>query len=148
MARLQTYATATTTGLIVGSLALVLFTGVLTSSAKEARERSPSPDMANANTKAPRCLDGRNIGAIRVVGENLIIAHDSFGNPYEMELGGPCRSMTDMSHIGFEFNGADSICGAHDAFVLYSEENERPMRCIINSVKSISRAEADKLENH
>ncbi len=134
-------------GVIAGGLLISTLTLAPVSNATEARDRGASPDGAQSSRHVPKCLDTRNMGGVRVVGENLIVAYDGFGNPYEMELGGPCRSMNDFSHIGFEFNGTDEICRAHDAFVLYSENDEQPLRCIINSVKPISREEADKLES-
>ncbi len=148
MSRSKIMAGFAVAGVIAGGLLISALTLAPVSQANEARDRGASPDAGQSTAhKAPKCLDSRNMGGIRVVGENLIVARDSFGNAYEMELGGPCRSMNDFSHIGFEFNGSDQICRAHDAFVLYSENDELPLRCIINSVKSISREEADKLES-
>ena len=96
--------------------------------------------------QAPKCLDLRNVGRIHVVDDHTLLVYDGWGNPYQLDVGGPCRSMTDMSHIGFEVQGTDQLCHAHDAMLLYSNFNEAPVRCLINGVKSISRAEADDMD--
>jgi len=95
---------------------------------------------------APRCLDGRNVGRKHVVDQNTLLVYDTWGNPYKLDIGGPCRSMDDFSQIGFEFDGSDQICNAHDAKILYSKNGERPVKCLINGVTPISRAEAADLD--
>jgi hypothetical protein len=94
----------------------------------------------------PKCLDGRNIGRKHVVDDHTLLVYDSFGNPYKMDIGGPCKSMTDFSQIGFEFNGSNQICQAHDAKILRSENGERPVSCLINSVEPITREAAKLLD--
>lgn len=104
-------------------------------------------DSRDTSTRvAPRCLDGQHIGRKHVVDANTLLVYDDWGNPYKLDIGGPCRTMDDWSHIGFEFDGGDQICGAHDAKILYSKFDEAPVQCLINGVHSISRAEAAELD--
>ena len=104
-------------------------------------------DQPSAQARAtPKCLDGRNIGRKHVVDDHTLLVYDSFGNPYKMDIGGPCKSMTDFSQIGFEFNGSNQICQAHDAMILRSENGERPVKCLINSVEPITREAAALLD--
>jgi hypothetical protein len=107
----------------------------------------PAGDKAAGEARTtPKCLDGRNIGRKHVVDDHTLLVYDSFGNPYKMDIGGPCKSMTDFSQIGFEFNGSNQICQAHDAMILRSENGERPVKCLINSVEPITREAAKLLD--
>ena len=127
-------------GLVVTALSLTALTGAQTSLAGE-------PDRVIASDKmAPRCLDGGRVGRIHVVDSHTLLVYDDARNGYKLTIDGPCTTMTDMSHIGFEFNGSDQICRAHDAFVLHSEMDEAPLKCIINGVQPLTRAEADALD--
>lgn len=104
-------------------------------------------DQAAAQAKVtPKCLDARNIGRKHVVDDHTLLVYDTWGNPYKMDIGGPCKSMTDFSQIGFEFNGTNQICQAHDAMILRSENGERPVKCLINSVEPITREAAALLD--
>jgi hypothetical protein len=106
-----------------------------------------SSDQARAQTRVtPKCLDGRNIGRKHVVDDHTLLVYDTWGNPYKMDIGGPCKSMTDFSQIGFEFNGSNQICKAHDAMTLRSENGERPVKCLINSVEPLTREAAALLD--
>jgi hypothetical protein len=106
-----------------------------------------SSDQASAQTRVtPQCLDGRNIGRKHVVDDHTLLVYDTWGNPYKMDIGGPCKSMTDFSQIGFEFNGSNQICKAHDAMILRSENGERPVKCLINSVEPLTREAAVLLD--
>jgi hypothetical protein len=96
--------------------------------------------------KAADCLDIRETGRFHVVNDHTLLVYDTWQNPYLLDVGGPCRSMDDMSHFGFEVNGTTQVCRAHDAFLLFSHDTERPVRCLINGVKVVSRAEAARLD--
>lgn len=100
---------------------------------------------AQART-TPKCLDGRNIGRKHVVDDHTLLVYDTWGNPYKLDYAGPCRSMTDFSQIGFEFNGTNQICQAHDAKILRSEHGEAPVSCLINGVEPITREAAALLD--
>jgi len=107
----------------------------------------PAGDQPAAQARVtPKCLDGRSIGRKHVVDDHTLLVYDTWGNSYKMDIGGPCRSMTDFSQIGFEFNGTNQICKAHDAMILRSENGERPVKCLINSVEPITREEAAALD--
>ncbi len=107
----------------------------------------PAKDGQTAQARAtPRCLDGRNIARKHVVDDHTLLVYDTFGNPYKLDYAGPCRSMTDFSQIGFEFNGTNQICQAHDAKILRSENGERPVSCLINGVEPITREAAALLD--
>lgn len=93
----------------------------------------------------PKCLDARNAGGFHVVDEKTLLVRDGFGNGYLLDIGGPCRSMTNMSQFGFELYGSSEICRPHDAKILYSHSGEMPVKCLINGIKPISREEADAL---
>ena len=93
----------------------------------------------------PKCLDVRNAGGFHVVDEKTLLVRDGFGNGYLLDIGGPCRSMTNMSNFGFELYGSSDICRAHDAKILYSHSGEAPVKCLINGIKPISGDEADAL---
>ncbi len=90
----------------------------------------------------PKCLDIHYTGRFHVVDDHTLLVYDTWGNPYQLDIGGPCRSMTDFSHFGFEVNGTSQVCQAHDAMLLYSQDTERPVRCLINGVKPLTKAEA------
>ncbi|WP_443750702.1 DUF6491 family protein [Asticcacaulis solisilvae] len=102
--------------------------------------------QASSDHKAPACLDIRETGRFHVVNDHTLLVYNTWQDPYLLDVGGPCRSMDDLSHFGFEVNGTTELCRAHDAFLLFSHDTERPVRCIINGVKVISRAEAAKLD--
>ncbi len=134
----------TLAGVIAGSLlaaglVVAAFSGP---SASLARDR----DAVSPDKVAPRCLDGRHVGRIHVVDSHTLLVYDDFRNGYKLDISGPCTTMNDMSHIGFEFNGSDQICRAHDAFILHSEFDEAPLKCIINGVQPLTRAEAEALD--
>ena len=111
-----------------------------------AKPAAQGATSAGGDRKAPSCLDIRETGRFHVVNDHTLLVYDRWENPYLLDIGGPCRSMTDLSHFGFEVNGTTEICRAHDAFLLFSQDTERPVRCLINGVKVISRAEAAKLD--
>ena len=128
--------------LLAGGLVVTALSGAPASIAHESDARAmPAPDRL-----APKCLDGRHIGRTHVVDAHTLLVYDDSQNGYKLTIDGPCRSMTDMSHIGFEFNGSDQICRAHDAFILRSEMDEAPVRCIINGVQPLTRAEAAAID--
>lgn len=108
--------------------------------------KSAVQGAAAQDGKAPKCLDVRETGRFHVVNDHTLMIYDNWQNPYLLDIGGPCRSMDDLSHFGFELSGTSEVCRAHDAFLLFSHDTERPVRCIINGVKLISRAEAAKLD--
>ena len=133
--KLKLSAAFAATGLLTGGLLLAAF--------------APTPGWGShgdSSSVAPRCLDARHIGRKHVVDDHTLLIYDDWGNAYKLGIGGPCRNMNDMSHIGFEFDGGDQICGAHDAKILYSEWNEPPVTCLINSVKPLTKAEAADLD--
>lgn len=103
-------------------------------------------DRDAASRIVPRCLDSHDMGRRHVVDDHTLLIYDNAGNPYKLGIGGPCRNMNDYSKIGFEYDGSDEICGAHDAKVLYSEFDEPPVTCIINSFEAVSRDEARALD--
>jgi len=127
--------------LLAAGLIVTAFSGAQSSLAREPDARAPAEDKM-----APRCLDGRHVGRIHVVDSHTLLVYDDFQNGYKLDISGPCSTMTDMSHIGFEFNGSDQICRAHDAFILHSEMDEAPLKCIINGVKALTRSEAAALD--
>ena len=132
--------------LLAAGLVVTALSGAL-SGAQAAPAREPDPrDAPAADKLAPRCLDGRHVGRIHVVDSHTLLVYDDFQNGYKLDISGPCTTMTDMSHIGFEFNGSDQICRAHDAFILHSEMNEAPLKCIINGVQPLTRTEAAALD--
>ena len=122
-----------------------LLAGVLAISA--CATTAPSGDQTAAQARVtPKCLDGRHIGRKHVVDDHTLLVYDDLGNPYKLDVGGPCRSMTDFSQIGFEFNGSHQICQAHDAMILRSENGERPVKCLINGVEPLTRDAASLLD--
>ena len=125
-------------GLAAGVLAVTMLAGPAPVSANE-------PGQGTVR-ETPRCLDGRNVGRKHVVDDKTLLVYDVWGNPYKLGTGGPCRSMDDYSQIGFEFNGSDQICGAHDAKIIYSQNGFLPARCVISSFQAITREEAAKLD--
>ncbi len=137
----------TLAGVIAGSMLAAGLVVVAMSgpSASLARDRD-ARDTPSADKMAPRCLDGRHVGRIHVVDSHTLLVYDDSQNGYKLDIAGPCTTMTDMSHIGFEFNGSDQICRAHDAFVLHSEFDEAPLKCIINGVQPLTRAEAAAMD--
>lgn len=137
--KLMTGAGFAAAGLLAGSL---MVAGMSTAAPYDDRGRSDPDRMA------PRCLDARHIGGKHVVDEHTLLVYDDFGNGYKLDVGGPCRTMDDYSKIGFEFDGTDQICKAHDAKILFSHWDEAPLRCIINGVQPLTRAEAAELEKN
>lgn len=133
---------------IAGGL-MVAGLSVMTSAPANANDWDSAPAQSQAedgSKKGPKCLDIRQAGGFHVVDEKTLMVRDAFGNAYLLDVGGPCRSMSDLSNFGFEVQGTDQICRAHDAKLLYSNSGERPVKCLINGIKAISRAEADALE--
>ncbi|WP_245531373.1 DUF6491 family protein [Asticcacaulis biprosthecium] len=126
-------------GLAAGILTVSLVT---TTQAEEKDDRE-----ARSERVTPRCLDGRHVGRTHVVDQNTLLVYDRFDNPYKLDIGGACRSMNDMSVIGFEFNGSTEICGAHDAMLLRQEPpSSFVTRCIINGIVPLTREEAAELD--
>jgi hypothetical protein len=130
---------------LAGLMAGGLIVTACASTAPQGDSQAPAQSGAQAKV-TPKCLDGRNIGRKHVVDEHTLLVYDTWGNPYKMDIGGPCKSMTDFSQIGFEFNGSNQICKAHDAMILRSENGERPVKCLINSVEPITREAAALLD--
>ncbi len=125
-------------GLVAGGLMLAGFAG--------APDRHDDRDSRDTTASAPRCLDSQHIGRKHVVDANTLLVYDDWGNAFKLSIGGPCGNMDDYSHIGFEYDGSDQICGAHDAKILYSKWDEPPVTCIINGVQPLSKAEAAGLD--
>ena len=120
--------------------------GMLLLSGFTSRDDRGRDDRDSSQHAAPRCIDGQHIGRKHVVDANTLLVYDDWGNPYKLDIGGPCGSMDDWSHIGFEFDGTTQICGAHDAKILYSKFDEPPVKCLINGVHPLSKAEAAELD--
>lgn len=132
-----------------GVVAAAVVAGLAAIATASVSVSAPAPDQDSAagrTRQAPKCLDLRNVGRIHVVDDHTLLVYDGFGNPYQLDVGGPCRSMNDMSQIGFEINGIDQLCRAHDAMILHSNMGEAPVRCLINGVKPITRAQADEID--
>jgi len=125
---------------LCGMLAAGAFLAAFTST------QARTDDRMQVERVAPRCLDGQHIGRMHVVDDHTLLVYDTSMNAYKLDVGGPCKTMTDMSHLGFEFNGGSQICRAHDAFILRSEMNEAPVRCIINGVTPLTRDEAAAID--
>ncbi len=148
MRRYKSLAGFAVAGLTAGIVAVTAF------SATQAREndsrdaaRDSGPEAGRTERVAPRCLEGDRVGRFQVVDDHTVVVYDDFGNPYKLDVGGPCRGMNQFTTFGFEFRGSSSICKAHDATLLRMENpGLGTMRCIINGVESISRAEADALD--
>lgn len=123
-------------GLLAGALVLAGF------------DRAPDDrDSRTTSTHvAPRCLDGQHIAGKHVVDDHTLLVYNDWGDAYKLDIGGPCRSMDDWSRIGFEFEGGSQICDAHDAQILYSKFDEAPVRCLINGVHPLTKAEAAALD--
>ena len=124
-------------GLMAGSLIVTACAGTVPAGSNQASTQA---------RVTPKCLDGRNVGRKHVIDDHTLLIYDTWGNPYKMDIGGPCKSMTDFSQFGFEFNGTNQICQAHDAKLLRSEHGERPVRCLINSIEPITREAAALLD--
>jgi len=138
-------ATAVAGGIVVAGAALLTSAQARPTAddwGKPAAQSAPDDDR-----KAPNCLDIRETGRFHVVNDHTLLVYDAWQNPYLLDVGGPCRSMTDISHFGFEVNGTTQVCRAHDAFLLFSHDTESPVRCLINGVKLISRADATRLDD-
>lgn len=105
-----------------------------------------TPASAGQSHAAPRCLDIQNAGRKHVVNDHTLLVYDDFGNAFVLDVGGPCKTMDDYSKFGFEIQGSTQICQAHDAMILYSHNDEPPLRCLINGVKPISKEEAKALD--
>ena len=139
-------AAAVTASVVAGGLVIAAASMAVTASARDNNWDAPAQDQAAQGArKSPKCLDARNSGGFHVVDDKTLMVRDGFGNAYLLDIGGPCRSMTNMSQFGFELYGSTEICRAHDAKVLYSNSGETPVKCLINGVKPISREEADAL---
>jgi len=82
-----------------------------------------------------------------VVDDHTLLVYDKAQNAYKLDIGGPCRSMTDLSTFGFEFTGTTQVCRAHDATLLYFPiAHAAPSRCLINGITPLTRAQADQLD--
>ncbi|ESQ76333.1 DUF6491 family protein [Asticcacaulis sp. AC402] len=135
----------TIAGLGAGMLAVTL---VSTSQAGPSDDRRSADREVRGERVTPRCLDGDNVGRTHVVDQNTLLVYDRFDNAYKLDVGGPCRSMNDMSVIGFEFNGSTQICRAHDAMLLRHEPpSSMVTRCLINGIQPLTREEAAELDN-
>ena len=128
-------------GLMAGAVAVTALSGAVPVLAQDRDDA-----RASAPRQPPKCLDGQNTGRFHVVDEKTLLIYDRSGNAYKVGVGGPCRSMTDFDQFGFEFRGNTQICRAYDATLLRSQNGERPLKCIINSVQPISREEAEHLD--
>lgn len=139
-------AAAVAASVMTGGLIIAGASIAVTANAQDNNWGAPAQSQVNDNArKAPKCLDARNAGGFHVVDEKTLMVRDGFGNAYLLDVGGPCRSMTNMSQFGFELNGSSDICRAHDAKILHSHSGGIPVKCLINGVKPISREEADAL---
>ncbi len=119
----------------------------VTANAQDNNWGNTAQSQVTENTRTPpKCLDVRNSGGFHVVDEKTLLVRDGFGNGYLLDIGGPCRSMNNMSNFGFELYGSSEICRAHDAKILYSHSGEAPVKCLINGIKPISSEEADALQ--
>lgn len=128
-------------GLAAGMLTLALVT------TSQASTQAGEDDRGERVRETPRCLDGRNVGRTHVIDQNTLLVYDRFDNPYKLDVGGPCRSMNDMSVFGFEFKGSTQICNAHDAMLLrYEPPSAHVSRCLINGVEPLTREEAAELD--
>ncbi|MDI7774293.1 DUF6491 family protein [Asticcacaulis sp. EMRT-3] len=127
-------------GLLAGIVSVAAFSGVVSA------QESHVADAADMNKMAPKCLDGQHTGRMHVVNDHTLLVYDQWQNAYKLDIGGPCRSMSDMSHFGFEFQGSTQICRAHDAMLLYSVDRERPVKCLINGVTPLTKAQANELD--
>ena len=108
---------------------------------------APAGQSAAAQSHAaPRCLDIQNAGRKHVVNDHTLLVYDDFGNAFLLDIGGPCKTMDDYSKFGFEIQGSTQVCQAHDAMILYSHNDEPPLRCLINGVKPISKEDAKALD--
>ena len=127
-------------GLAAGIVAIA---GISASQAREDDSRATD----TSQRVAPACLDGQRASRFQVVNDHTLLVFDDFGNAYKLDVGGPCRGMNDFSRFGFEFNGSTDICRAHDAVLLRTEEpGIGTMRCMINGVVPLSRAQANQLD--
>ena len=139
-------AAVVTAGIVAGGAIIAAASIAVTASAQDNNWGAAAQDKGSESTrKTPKCLDARNAGGFHVVDEKTLMVRDGFGNAYLLDIGGPCRSMNNMSQFGFELYGTTEICRAHDAKILYSHSGEMPVKCLINGVKPISREEADVL---
>jgi len=131
-----------------GAIAALAVIGLSVAHAKTNEDRAAPPAVSDAKgeLKGPACLDGRDTHRIHVVDDHTLLIYDGRDNAYKLDIGGPCRSMTDLSHFGFEFSGSDQICRAHDAQLLYSQNGEHPVTCLINGVVPVTRNEAKVLD--
>lgn len=144
MRRYKSLAGFAIAGLTAGIVAVTAFSAT---QARENDSRDAARDSGRTERAAPRCLEGDRVGRFQVVDDHTLLVYDDFGNPYKLDVGGPCRGMNDFTRFGFEFHGSSSICKAHDATLLRLENpGLGTMRCIINGVESISRAEAEALD--
>jgi hypothetical protein len=129
--------------LVSGALAAAAATAAI-GGAVSAHEDRPAADPGRL---APRCLDGDHTGRFHVIDDHTLLVYDQSQNAYKLDIGGPCRSMTDMARFGFEFHGGSQICRAHDATLLYfPTDHGGPNRCLINAVTPLTRAEAEQLD--
>lgn len=131
---------------VTGAVIIAAGSVAVTANAQDNNWGAPQQSQATESGRTPpKCLDTRYAGGFHVVDEKTLLVRDSFGNGYLLDVGGPCRSMTDMSQFGFELYGSSDICRPHDAKILYSHSGEMPVKCLINGIKPISREESDAL---
>lgn len=141
---------AVAASVLAGSMAVAGASALMTASASAQGNNWNAPAQSQAQDGAktgPKCLDIRRTGGFHVVNEKTLMVRDSMGNAYLLDVGGPCRSMSNLANFGFEVQGTDTICRAHDAKLLYSNAGGPPVKCLINGVKPISQSDADALED-
>ncbi|MDC7683527.1 DUF6491 family protein [Asticcacaulis sp. BYS171W] len=100
-------------------------------------ETTPTPEA-----RLKTCLDGHSLNRRMVVDKTTVLIEDGFGRSALLKLSKPCQNLDDLDRIGFEFIGSTQICGRHDVKILYSRFNEAPLRCLIESITPLSKAEA------
>jgi hypothetical protein len=102
-------------------------------------------DTVNTVPKAKaQCIDASDLDRRQVVKPDTLLIEDDRGRAALLKLSAPCENMNDLDRIGFEFNGSTLLCDRKDIKILYSRFNESPLRCIIETITPITKAEADK----
>jgi len=103
-----------------------------------------APEEAPKNESGRVCVDAGQLGRKMVVDKNTVLVEDYAGHAALLKLSAPCRNLDELDKIGFEFNGSSQICDRRDVKILYSRFTEAPVRCLIEEVIPLSRAEAAK----
>lgn len=98
------------------------------------------PEAEPAHT----CIDAGHLSRKMVVDKNTVLVEDYSGRSALLKLSAPCRNLDELDKIGFEFNGSTQICDRRDVKILYSRFTEAPVRCLIEEVVPLSKAEAAK----